>query len=459
MDHEKRGTIISIRGEVVEVRFSSYAPRVHDIVVLEDNPAMRMEVYSSSGHDTYFCLLFSQSASLTRGARVVNTEKPVMLPVGTGLLGRVIDAFGAPLDGKPELETREEYPIYRPSIPLAGISTHQEILETGVKILDLFCPFLRGGKIGLLGGAGVGKTVMLTELLHNIVMLRKQEKTYSVFAGVGERTREGQELIETLILRNALPYACVVLESMGASPALRQLSAHSATAIVEYMRDSLSYNVLFFIDNMFRFAQAGNELAVTMQTIPSEDGYQPTLVSELARVHERLISTDVATVSAVETVYIPNDDILDHAVQAVLSYLDSAVVFSRDIYQQNLLPAIDPIASYSSALSPQTAGEYHYQTAREAETLLKRAIALERIVSLVGETELSSDDRITYRRAKKLRNFMTQNLFVLEDQTGVNGQYISLSTTLADVNQILSGKCDHIPDEKFLYVGSLAEIK
>lgn len=459
MDKKNIGTIISIQGQVVEVKFTNSTPATHDVLVSVDDPSVRMEVYSSSAARTFFCLMISSVRSIVRGTKVINTEAPIMIPAGRELLGRVIDTFGSPLDGKGEILAKDMFPIYGKAPPYADISTRQEILETGIKIIDLFCPFLRGGKIGLLGGAGVGKTVMLTEILHNIFVLRRKEDTVSVFAGVGERIREGQELFETLEEKKVLDLAALVLGPMGSPSSIRLLTGFTAAALVEYYRDVGKYNVLFFIDNVFRFAQAGNELSVVMRTIPSEDGYQPSLASEMASLHERLISTMKNSVSTVETVYIPNDDILDPAVQSVFSHLDSVVVYSRDVYQQNLLPAIDPLASYSSALSPQTAGELHYQTAREAQSLLKKGIALERVASLVGVDELSPEDRIVYQRAKKMRNFMTQNLFVLETQSGVPGQYITLKTTINDVNQILAGKYDHVPEEKFLYIGSVEEIR
>ena len=458
MDQQKIGTIIAIQEQVAEVQFIGSNPVAHDILTLVDDPSVRMEVHSSSKARTYFCLLLSPAQALTRGAKVMNTEKPIMIPAGKELLGRVIDTFGNPLDGKGTITTKDVFPIYRQPPTYSDISTRQEILETGIKIIDLFCPFLKGGKIGLLGGAGVGKTVMLTEILHNIFVLRKNQDTVSVFAGVGERIREGQELYETLNEKKVLSLATLILGPMGSPAAIRLLTGFTAASLVEYYRDIAKNNVLFFIDNVFRFAQAGNELSVVMHTIPSEDGYQPTLASEMASLHERLISTVNNSVSTVETVYIPNDDILDQAVQSVFSHPDSVVVYSRDVYQQNLLPAIDPLSSYSSALSPQTAGELHYQTARDAQALLKKGIALERVASLVGVAELSPEDKITYQRAKKLRNFMTQNLFVLESQNGVPGQYITLKTTVNEVNQILAGKFDHVPEEKFLYIGSIEEI-
>ena len=459
MDHEKLGKILSIEGQLAEVEFLHKKPAVAEVLVLENNPSVKLLVHSSAQANTYFCLVLYFSPELRRGARVINTGKFLNLPVGPWLLGRVVDAFGMPLDGKGNPQEYESREVFGPSPSYSEVSGRQEILETGVKIIDFFSPCIKGGKIGLVGGAGVGKTVMLTELLHNIVILRKQDKSISVFAGVGERTREGQELVETLEQKGVFDSVAVILGSMGSTPAMRMLTAYAAVTAVEYFRDKLSTNVLFFIDNVFRFAQAGNELATVMRTIPSEDGYQPTLHSEMASLHERLLPTDKGSVSTVETIYVPNDDILDAAVQSIFAHLDSAVIFSRDIYQQNLLPAIDPLSSYSSALTPQTAGELHYQTAREAEALLKKAAALERVVSLVGEFELSTDDRTIYQRSKKLKNFMTQNLFVVEDQTGRPGQYVPLETTIKDVNKILSGELDEIPEEKFLYIGSVTEIK
>jgi len=455
----EKGTVLSIEGQVAEVEFLHASPAVHDVLILEDDPAVKMEVHSSSRPNTYFCLVLSFSRALKRGAIVSNTGVPISIPAHKGLLGRVIDFAGAPLDGKGAIEGDAVFPIYRESPNYRDVSMKQEILETGIKVVDLFCPLLRGGKIGLLGGAGVGKTVMLTELLHNIILMREQAGTVSVFAGVGERVREGQELIATLQERKALPSVCVVLGPMGASPAVRRITAQTAVSVAEYFRDVVKTNVLFFIDNVFRFAQAGNELSMIMRTIPSEDGYQPTLSSEISSLHGRLISTETSAVTTIEAVYIPNDDILDQAVQAVFGHLDSVVVFSRDVYQQNLLPAVDPLASYSSALSPTIAGEFHYELAREVGVIFKKAQSLERVVSLVGESELTPEDRVLYQRSKKIRNFLTQNLYVVEEQANIPGQFVPIKTMLEDVRSILDGKYDAIPDDKFRYIGSVKEIK
>lgn len=459
MERNSKGTILSVRGQIVEVEFLDEKPALFDLLALEENPSVMMEVYASSRSDVFFCIVSQQQTYLRRGTTVVNTGKTISIPASKELLGRVIDAFGSPLDGKPRVKALSSRSIYARAPSYADISTAQETLETGIKVIDLFAPFLKGGKMGLVGGAGVGKTVALTELIHNIVLLKRDENAVSVFAGVGERTREGQELYETLVEQHAMEKMVLVLGTMGSSPAFRRLTAYTAAAVAEYLRDECGSNVLFFVDNVFRFAQAGNELATLMHSLPSEDGYQPTLLSEISSFHERLTSTTKNTISTVEAVYVPNDDLLDQAVQTVFSNLDSVVVFSRDIYQRNLLPAIDPLASFSSALSPQIVGELHYETAFEAQRLLKRATELERVASLVGESELSPEDKLIFQRAKRLQNFLTQRLFILEVQTGLPGKYVPRDVLLKDVRRIMSGETDAIPAERFLYIGGIDDIK
>ena len=459
MKHDTHGTIIGVSGQMVEVEFLAGPPKLQDVLVLEEDPSFRFVVYASKDAATFFCLSLASDLQVRRGLEVVNTGSAVTIPLSEKLLGRVIDMSGSPLDGGPEIKAEQNRAVWSRAPAYANVAASKEILETGVKVIDLFCPFLKGGKIGLVGGAGVGKTVMLTELLHNIVLRKtSEEKVASIFAGVGERIREGHELVETLKEKKALAKTALIFGSMGETPAARLLSAHTAATVVEYFRDSLKTDVLFFIDNVFRFAQAGNELSTIMRALPSEDGYQPSLASDIASLHERLLSTHENSVSTVETVYVPNDDLLDQAVQTIFSNLDSVVVHSRDVYHQNLLPAIDPLSSFSSALKPHTAGELHYMTAREAQALLKKAVALGRVVSLVGESELSSEDRVLYQRAQKLRNFLTQRLFVVEDQTGIPGSFVPLGITLRDVNKILGGIMDEVPPEQFLYIGSLDEL-
>lgn len=455
---ENLGKIVSIQGQIIEVEFQDEKPNIHDILVLETDLSVKIQVYTSSGPSTFYCFSLTPTKKLYRGGLVKNTGNPIFAPVGKNVLGRVIDIFGNPVDGLGEIKTEEKKPIYQDILIYDNLLTQQEILETGIKAIDLFSPFLRGGKIGLFGGAGVGKTILLTEIIHNIVVLHKN-KNVSVFAGVGERTREGHELYETLKQKEVLPFVSLIFGPMGENPAVRFLTGFTAITLAEYFRDALKKDVLFFIDNVFRFAQAGNELSMLMNTIPSEDGYQATLESEMASFHERLISTKSGSISAIEAIYVPNDDLLDQGVQAIFPYLDSIVVLSRNVYQQGKLPAIDILSLASSALNPEIVGNLHCQTAIDAQNLLKKAVALERIVSLVGESELSADDKIIYQRAKKLTNFMTQNFFVTEEQTGKKGAYVPLKTTVEDVSKIIKGEYDSVSDDKFLYIGSAKEIQ
>lgn len=455
---DNSGKIIGIQGQIIEVEFKGREPNIHDILVLEEDKNIKMQVAMPSGPSSFFCLSLYSTDKLYRGLKVINTKKPILIPTGSGVLGRAMNIFGEPIDGLGPIQKEGEKPIYAEGLDYSEIVKHEEILETGIKAIDFLSPMIRGGKIGLFGGAGVGKTVLLTEIIHNVVVLHKG-KGVSVFAGVGERIREGHELYETLAEKEVLPSVSLVLGTMGENPAIRFLTGYTAVALAEYFRDSLKKDVLFFIDNVFRFAQAGQELSVLMNTIPSEDGYQATLTSEMASFHERLVSNIDNSITSIEAIYIPNDDILDQGVQAIFPYLDSSVVLSRNIYQEGLLPAIDLLSSSSANLNPTTVGQLHYEVALKALNLLKQATSLDRIVSLVGESELSPTDQLIYERAKKLRNFMTQNFFVTENQTGRKGVYVSRETTVNDVNDLLNGKYDDITDDKFSFIGSIKEIK
>lgn len=455
---ESTGKIIGIQGQIIDVEFRKHPPSIHDILVLEDDPGVKMEVLRSSGSNSFYCLNLSSSNKLARGLKIINTKKPILIPVGVGALGRVMNIFGDPLDGKGEIQKVGYKSIYGSNLSYSDVASHKEILETGIKAIDFFSPIVRGSKIGLFGGAGVGKTILLTELIHNVIVLHKNQGV-SVFAGVGERIREGQELYQTLSEKGVLPSVSLIIGTMGENPAIRFLTGHTAVTLAEFFRDELKKDVLFFIDNVFRFAQAGQELAVLMNTIPSEDGYQATLTSEMASFHERLISNQKNSISSIEAIYVPNDDILDQGVQTIFPYLDSTVVLSRTIYQEGRLPALDILSSTSANLDPKIVGNLHYTTSIKALSLLKQATSLERIVSLVGESELSASDKLIYQRAKKLNNFMTQNFFVTENQTGKKGVYVPIPTTVEDVNALLNGDYDNISDEKFTYIGSLKELK
>jgi F-type H+/Na+-transporting ATPase subunit beta len=452
------GKIIGIKGQVVEVEFKKNKPNLNDILVLEGDQKTSMAVFSSNKSSSFFCLSIASSHKMSRGMKVINTKKPITVPVGTMLLGRVIDILGEPQDGLGEIKKTEEWPIFRNPPAVFNTNYQEEILETGIKAIDLFSPIPKGGKIGIFGGAGVGKTILITEIIHNVIE-KHTDKSVSVFAGVGERVREGQELLEALKEKGVLPYVSLILGTMGENPSRRFLTTFTAVTIAEYFRDNLKKDVLFFIDNIFRFAQAGNELSVLMNTIPSEDGYQATLASEMAAFHERLIASKNGSISTIEAIYVPNDDILDQGVQAVFPYLDSTIVLSRNRYQEGFLPAAEILSSTSSSLNPESAGAFHYEVVLNAQGLLKQASSLERIVSLVGEAELSTEDRIVYERAKKIRNFMTQSFSVTEAQTGRKGTYVPRKVAIEDVNAILNGKCDDISDEKFMFIGSIKEIK
>jgi len=452
------GTIVGIRGNIAEVMFSGNPPAINDILVSEENPQIRMQVYVSSENDSFFCFVLGGHEQLTRGSKVVNSGKPIMFPVGKGLLGRVVNLFGIPLDGKGKVAYDSLQPIYydyaSTITPVSDIS----VLQTGIKVVDLFCPLMKGGKMGLFGGAGVGKTMLLTEILHNIVG-SSGGKSVSVFAGVGERSREGLELYEALQKTNSIHLSSLVFGTMGQNAAMRFLTAYASVRLAEYFRDVTGTDVLFFIDNLFRFAQAGNELSTLMNIIPSEDGYQATLESEMGLFHERLVSTNKAHITSIEAIYVPSDDLLDYSVQSIFPYLDSIVVLSRNVYQEGLVPAVDILASSSGNMDPGTVGEFHYDVAISARNILKRAESLERIVSLVGESELSREDQITYKRAKRIKYYMTQNFFVAEAQKEQKGVYVPLETTIKDVNSIIMGKYDKIPEDQFLYIGSISDIK
>lgn len=432
-------------------------PHIDDILTTEEDSLIRLQVYKSSGVNTFLCISLSPIDTLFRGRRVINTGKSLEIPVGEPVLGRIIDIFGSTRDGLGEVSRQYMRSIYQNTPPFNDISSKRDILETGIKVLDLFSPLVVGGKTGLFGGSGVGKTVLLTEILHNIIN-KDREKNVSVFCGVGERTREGHELYHELSSSGVLPSVSLVFGSMGDTPAVRFLTGLAGTTVAEYFRDVNLKNVLFFIDNIFRYAQAGNELSLLTNSIPSEDGYQATLASEMALIHERLVSNNKSAITTIEAVYLPADDILDQAVQSIFDYLDSAIVLSRDVYREGRFPAVDILSSVSSVLSPDIVTPEHYYTTLQAQSLLKKAASLERIVSLVGEAELSEEDRLIFQRAKKLRNFMTQNFFVAEGQTGRKGAYVPVATTVLDVKQILEGKYDAISEDRFLYIGGLSDI-
>lgn len=451
-----KGKIISILGQIVEVEFDSNPPQRRSILVLEEDRSIKMEVYASSDTNAFYCILLSSPGKLERGNIVVDTGEALTIPVGEKILGRVVDLFGTAQDDKGPLEEPILRPIYKKEVSFDEVIVPSSVLETGIKSIDFFSPFFKGGKVGLFGGAGVGKTILLTEIIHNVVILNKKDTEVStVFTGVGERVREGQELFETLRESGVLPQVALLFGQMGENPAIRFRTGFAGVAMSEYFRDEMERDVLFFIDNIFRFAQAGYELGTLMNTIPAEGGYQATLTSEMGGFHERLVSTKKGSITTIEAVYVPSDDITDYGVQSVFPYLDSTVVLSRSVYQEGRFPAMDFLSSTSSALNIEIVGEEHYKTLIDAQNLLKRAVQLERIVSLIGEAELPSYDQITYKRSKLLKAYMTQSFFSTESQTGRKGAYVQRVQTVKDVSIILKGDYDTWEPEKLMFIGSL----
>lgn len=446
-----KGTIIGIQGPLIEVMFYKDSPPLHGILQLETDEKTIFETIASGENNTFYCLILNTNNSvIKRGMIVISTGKTLATPVGQELLGRMVNIFGEPQDNKPALNKLSLRPVFDIKEKVIG-KTPTTILETGIKAIDFFAPILQGGKIGLFGGAGVGKTILLTEIIHNVITINKERKSVSVFAGVGERIREAKELYESLEESGVLPKVALMIGQMSENAAIRFRTAYAGAVLASYFRDEVKEDVLFFVDNVFRFAQAGYELSTEMNRIPSEGGYQASLGSEIGDFQERLTSTNSGNITTVEAIYIPSDDITDQAVQSILPYLDSGLVLSRRIYQEARFPAIDILASYSSALSPLTSTEEHYTTYLEAHTLLKKASALDRIVSLVGLSELSINDQMIYKRAVLLKNYMTQYFFIATPQTGKPGQYIPLKQTVKDVKFILSGSADHLNPNLVLY--------
>lgn len=455
---ENTGHVKQIRGQVVEVEFLVTKPQIHDMLILNDDPSVQLEVYASSDSNSYYCIAFSNVERLFRGAVLTNTKKSIQIPVGPQVLGRVMNLFGEPIDGKGPIKTTKQKSIYSPEVGYENVTISKEIIQTGIKAIDFFSPILKGGKIGIFGGAGVGKTILLTEVIHNIINQNPTD-TVSIFAGVGERSREGQELYQALEESKVLDHVCLLYGSMGENASVRFKTALAGISLAEHFRDDASKNVLFFIDNLYRFAQAGHELSMLMNTIPSEGGYQPTLTSEMASLHERLFSTKKQSITSFEAIYVPSDDMLDFGVQSVFTHLDANIVLSRSIYQEGRYPAINLIASVSTALKSDIVGKLHAKTVIRAAQLLKKATGLERIASLIGESELNEQDKVTYNRSKLLKSYMTQSFFVTEQQTGKKGVFVPVNDTVTDVEQIVDGKYDSMDPNKIKEIGSLKDLE
>lgn len=450
------GIIVSVRGQIAQVQSSGAGlPGLNEALISPEEKSVCLEVFFQE-KQYVSCLILSDPDKLYRGMKIVGTKSQVSVPESNSLLGRAIDLFGNPLDNGKPIEFTKRRSIYSKTPSLSTIATISEVLETGIKAIDFLTPILRGGKTGFVGGAGVGKTILITELLHNITL---RHNGVSVFAGVGERIREGQELYQRLFETRVLPSTAIVLGNMNENAGVRFRVALAASAIAEYFRDSLKKDVLFFIDNMFRFVQAGNELATLLGTLPSEQGYQATMLTELSQLEDRLVSTLNGSITSIQTVYVPADETNDPAVTAITSFFDTAIVLSRAVAQHNLYPPIDLSASSTSALKRSIVGSDHFEVAITFQKMLSEYNSLVHIVAIVGEAELSAQDRLLYQRTKKVINFLTQPFFMTEAQTGKRGAYVSRAQTVADIGTIISGKVDLIPEEKFLYIGNLKEIK
>ncbi len=455
---ENTGKIIQVIGPVVDVKFESgKLPEIYNALTIEDkaqNRSVVCEVAQHLGEDTVRAVAMASTDGLVRGMEVSDTGNPISVPVGPEVLGRILNVIGEPVDGKGELKTSQTRAIHQPTPSLEEQETSVEILETGIKVIDLLEPYTKGGKTGLFGGAGVGKTVVIMELINNIA---KQHGGYSVFAGVGERTREGNDLYLEMTESNVIDKVALVYGQMNESPGARMRVALSALSIAEYFRDQ-GQDVLLFVDNIFRFSQAGSEVSALLGRMPSAVGYQPTLGTEMGELQERITSTKKGSITSVQAVYVPADDLTDPAPATTFAHLDATTVLSRAISEMGIYPAVDPLDSTSRILDPTYVGDEHYNTARGVQAILQRYKELQDIIAILGMEELSEEDRLTVARARKIQRFLSQPFHVAEQFTGTPGKYVTLKDTINGFKQLLEGKCDHIPEQLFFMRGGIEEV-
>jgi F-type H+-transporting ATPase subunit beta len=449
------GKVIEIRGVVVDAVFPDDLPQIYTALEIPMDGGERTlvaEVQQLIGDDRVRAVAMDSTDGLARGVDVVDTGKPISVPVGPLTLGRVWNVIGDPVDNKeaPPADT-ERWSIHRDPPPFDQLSPKIEIFETGLKVVDLIAPFIRGGKVGLFGGAGLGKTVLIQELIHNVA---REHGGVSVFAGVGERTREGNDLLLEMTESEVLDKVALVYGQMNEPPGARLRVGLSALTMAEYFRDD-GQDVLLFIDNIFRFTQAGSEVSALLGRMPSAVGYQPTLATEMGQLQERITSTQTGSVTSVQAIYVPADDLTDPAPANTFAHLDSSVVLTRTLVEQGIYPAIDPLDSFSRALQPGIVSEDHYRTAQEVQSVLQRYKDLQDIIAILGIEELSDEDRLTVSRARKIQRFLSQPNFVAEQFTGTPGQYVKLEDTVAGFREILDGKHDELPEQAFYMVGSI----
>ena len=457
MPEKHIGKVVQVMGPVLDIRFADgELPELLNAIELQNNgKPLIVEVAQHIGDNVVRCIAMAATDGLVRGAEAVDTGGPIKVPVGDACLGRVFNLLGEPVDEQPAPTGVEHWPIHRPAPAFDEQESSTELLETGIKVVDLICPYAKGGKIGLFGGAGVGKTVLIQELIYNIATAHNG---YSVFTGVGERTREGNDLYGEMAESGVLSKTALVYGQMNEPPGARMRVALSGLTMAEYFRDVKHQDVLLFIDNIFRFTQAGSEVSALLGRMPSAVGYQPTLATEMGALQERITSTRKGSITSVQAVYVPADDLTDPAPATTFTHLDATTVLSRDIASQGIYPAVDPLDSTSRILAPEVVGQEHYQIARAVQQVLQRYKELLDIIAIMGMDELSEDDKITVNRARKVQRFLSQSFHVAEQFTGMPGQYVPLKETLRGFKMILNGECDSIPESCFLFAGTIDDV-
>ena len=457
MPEKHIGKVVQVMGPVLDIRFADgELPELLNAIELQNNgKPLIVEVAQHIGDNVVRCIAMAATDGLVRGAEAVDTGGPIKVPVGDACRGRVFNLLGEPVDEQPAPTGVEHWPIHRPAPAFDEQESSTELLETGIKVVDLICPYAKGGKIGLFGGAGVGKTVLIQELIYNIATAHNG---YSVFTGVGERTREGNDLYGEMAESGVLSKTALVYGQMNEPPGARMRVALSGLTMAEYFRDVKHQDVLLFIDNIFRFTQAGSEVSALLGRMPSAVGYQPTLATEMGALQERITSTRKGSITSVQAVYVPADDLTDPAPATTFTHLDATTVLSRDIASQGIYPAVDPLDSTSRILAPEVVGQEHYQIARAVQQVLQRYKELQDIIAIMGMDELSEDDKITVNRARKVQRFLSQSFHVAEQFTGMPGQYVPLKETLRGFKMILNGECDSIPESCFLFAGTIDDV-
>ena len=451
------GIVSQVMGPVVDVRFEDgNLPQInHALTLPVDDRTLTVEVAQHIGDNTVRCIAMASTDGLQRGTTVTDTGRGISVPVGKQTLGRIFNVLGEAVDNGPQPEDCERWNIHRPAPEYDELATSTEILETGIKVIDLICPYAKGGKIGLFGGAGVGKTVLIMELINNIA---KQHGGLSVFTGVGERTREGNDLYNEMKQSGVLSKTALVYGQMNEPPGARMRVGLSGLTMAEYFRDEEHQDVLLFIDNIFRFTQAGSEVSALLGRMPSAVGYQPTLANEMGALQERITSTRKGSITSVQAVYVPADDLTDPAPATTFAHLDATTVLSRAIASQGIYPAVDPLESTSRILSPDVVGEEHYRVAREVQRILQRYQELMDIIAIMGMDELSEDDKLLVGRARKLQRFLSQPFDVSEKFTGIPGVYVPISETIRGFREIIEGKHDDLPESAFLFAGTIDDV-